>query len=246
MSIPLQAVNLGSPLLKRTSFEVPSNLILLSDDRKLEDGTNLKYDQEVVTAEKNFVELLESLELPEGLRIIPSSSSCGAENKFKIVIKKVEPGRDQCYPGKAAIFEFNADGKTGYNESRWGIGQHSEEGHFFESSKGSRNSYKHQNHPRTYGKLKAEFQEFLQYVLPTVAGWEKEVIEHKFISTPDKGELPVWLAQRAVFDLVLTQGKESIEVDGNQILGKDALEFADAELIKAVRHGLGIGLTYSD
>lgn len=180
-----------------------------------------------------FEDTLEGLNLPDGIQIIPYWSGLGPENKLGLVIKKVEPGHDAYYPGDAFIFEFEMNDKTKFNEIRWGLASHSDEGQFFNGS----DHYQYASQPRTTGWLRDEFGKFLDEALPIVSDWDREISEREFANAnPSSGQLPAWWMQRAVASLI-TNGAETIEVDGDQIDAEDVQEFADAKMIKAVKLG---------
>lgn len=228
----LLQTSLVSPLLKNPRHVASSLAVAdLRNEDLIDSGEKLG------KAFSIFERLLKDLNLASGLVIIPSFSCSKHTNDQKLVIKKIEPGKDQWYIGDAAIFEYGLNTETGFNESRYGLAKHSEESYFFTGSVPSRDNYKYTQKPITFGELKTEFAKFLELTFPTLDAWDEQIADREFCNVSDnRGDLPAWLAHRLISDLG-TRGS-TVEIDGaDEFSIPEAHDCVTSKMVKAVKLG---------
>ena len=171
-----------------------------------------------------FEETLKSLNLSPGVVVIPSTSNLGREYEYLIAIKKLAEGdKGYFYPGEAAIFKADIDEKSGFNQSKWGIGRYDETGSFIIPP----DNYRDAQNPITVGNLKNEFQKFLKKFMPKVIEWDKKYVEGKFTNTHISHHLPDWFIVRMLNNLP----------DGSNVtLGTDEFDIAFARELAKESH----------
>ncbi len=174
----------------------------------------------------SFEETLEGLKLSPGIAVIPSLSFLGREYTRAIAVKLVGD-EGNLHPGEAAIFKVDIDEKTGFNESRFGIGRY-EEGSFIIPP----DNYRHAQKPVTVATLKAEFKKFLDATLPKVLEWDEQYAQSEFDGIRPSHHLSDWLIVRMLNNL---PDESNVTVGGEEVDVGDARAFAAEALIRATK-----------
>ena len=179
----------------------------------------------------SFEGAIKGLKLSPGIAVISSLSILGREYENEIVIKKLEDGKGNCDPGEAAIFKASIDERTGFNESKWGIGRHSRDGSFINPP----DNYRHAQRPITVDALQVEFQKFLDKTLPTVLKWDGEFAQKEFDKVHISHHLANWVIVRMLNNLPggskVTLGIEEVDID-------EAMIWAEAGEVRATKSAI--------